>query len=241
VAELTTAQKQAFHHSVRRSVIELADAEELPLSVRQVDRLADTVVASMQAPEVTVPALPKGLTPMCREALHGIALGESAKQTAQRLVISEHTVKTHRRRLFATLGVKNGQQAVTVGVSLGLLKVSSSQGDRPVGGPIPVHVRVTPSGPALDMSALQRHIVTDIVEALLRPDDTDLWDRLHELAEPAAASDSKVPFEEFVADLAECTSSLVPLYGTAAVQLTRALRAAAAPKPVPSQREAGAA
>ncbi|WP_097922061.1 hypothetical protein [Streptomyces sp. wa1063] len=112
----------------------------------------------------------------------------------------------------------------------------------PVTGPIPIYVRTLPTGVALDMESLTRLVVGDVLDALLSSEDTGVWDRLHDLAETTRTPDEgRLPYEELIAELTERSSSRVPLYGTAALELTRKLRAAAAPKAVPSQREAGAA
>ncbi|WP_327246586.1 hypothetical protein [Streptomyces sp. NBC_01320] len=112
----------------------------------------------------------------------------------------------------------------------------------PVAGPIPIYVNATPSGAQLDLSALTALVVGDVLDALLDTEDTGLWDRLHDLADTTRTPDEgRLPSEELVAALAERSSSRVPLYGPAALELTRKLREAVAPRPVPSQREAGAA
>ncbi|MYX16884.1 hypothetical protein GTY67_26405 [Streptomyces sp. SID8374] len=118
---------------------------------------------------------------------------------------------------------------------------------KPVTGPIPIYVRTIPTGVVLDLAALRDLVIGDVIDALLDPADTGLWDRLHELADLGMADMPHVPMEgrllteNLIADLGERASSRVPLYGPAALELTRKLRAAAAPKAVPPQRAAGAA
>jgi hypothetical protein len=112
----------------------------------------------------------------------------------------------------------------------------------PIDGPIRISVVTTPSGPALELSAFTALVVGDVLDALLHPEDTTAWDRLHDLADTVRTPDEgRLPYEELVADLVDRASSRVPLYGGAALELTRRLREAAAPKAVPAQREAGAA
>ena len=112
----------------------------------------------------------------------------------------------------------------------------------PIDGPIPVGVIAIPGGAALSLSTFARLVIEDTLDALLDPEDTALWDRLHELADTVRTpEEGRLPYEELVADLADRSSSQVPLYGGAVLELTRRLRAAVAPKSVPSQREAGAA
>lgn len=112
----------------------------------------------------------------------------------------------------------------------------------PVTGPIPIYVRTIPAGVVLDMEALTQCVVTDVLGALLG-DDTALWDQLHEVAEmtppdSAPRPEGQLPFEELVAALVAVSSSRIPLYGAAALELTRKLRQAAAPRAVPGQRGA---
>ena len=106
----------------------------------------------------------------------------------------------------------------------------------PVTGPIPVYVRTIPTGVVLDLAALRDLIVADVIEALLDPQDTGLWDRLHELADEQTPVEGRLLTEYLITDLGERCSSRIPLYGPAALELTRKLRAAAAPRAVPAQR-----
>ncbi|MFF9200012.1 hypothetical protein ACF09L_32875 [Streptomyces sp. NPDC014779] len=105
----------------------------------------------------------------------------------------------------------------------------------PITGPIPLHVETTPTAVVLDMQALTRLVVADVLDALLNPEDTGTWDRLQALAEQPAATDTRLPFEELVEQLADAASSKVPLYGTKALELAELLSRAAGPKPVPHQ------
>lgn len=112
----------------------------------------------------------------------------------------------------------------------------------PINGPTRIYVEALPGGARLDLSALTEQIVGDVIDALLDPADTEAWDRLHDLADTdRTPAEGRLPYEELVAELVARSSSTVPLYGPAALELTRRLREAVAPKGVPSQREAGAA
>ncbi len=62
-----------------------------------------------------------GLTPRELEILSLIAEGLSTKQMAERIFVSENTVKTHCSRVFDKLGVNRRTQAVQVGKQLGIL------------------------------------------------------------------------------------------------------------------------
>jgi NarL family two-component system response regulator LiaR len=81
--------------------------------------------------EVMIPAAPfalnaerlreLGVTPREREILELIANGMSNREIAEKLFVSENTVKTHSSRLFDKLGAKRRTQAVQMGKELGLI------------------------------------------------------------------------------------------------------------------------
>ena len=62
-----------------------------------------------------------GITPRELEILEHIASGESTRQIAEALFVSENTVKTHASRLFDKLGVNRRTQAVAEGKRLRLI------------------------------------------------------------------------------------------------------------------------
>jgi DNA-binding CsgD family transcriptional regulator len=62
-----------------------------------------------------------GVTPREREILELIANGMSNREIAEKLFVSENTVKTHSSRLFDKLGAKRRTQAVQLGKQLGLI------------------------------------------------------------------------------------------------------------------------
>jgi ATP/maltotriose-dependent transcriptional regulator MalT len=62
-----------------------------------------------------------GLTPRELEILGLIAEGLSTREIAERLYVSENTVKTHASRLFAKLGARRRTQAVQLAKEAGLL------------------------------------------------------------------------------------------------------------------------
>jgi DNA-binding CsgD family transcriptional regulator len=62
-----------------------------------------------------------GLTPREHEILGLIAEGLSNREIAERLFVSENTVKTHSSRLFEKMGVSRRVQAVQKGKELGLI------------------------------------------------------------------------------------------------------------------------
>lgn len=62
-----------------------------------------------------------GVTPRELEILELIAAGLSTREIAQRVFVSENTVKTHASRLFDKLGARRRTQAVQIGQQLGLI------------------------------------------------------------------------------------------------------------------------
>ena len=62
-----------------------------------------------------------GLTPRELEILALIAGGLSNREIAEKLFVSENTVKTHSSRLFDKLSAKRRTQAVQIGKDLGLI------------------------------------------------------------------------------------------------------------------------
>lgn len=62
-----------------------------------------------------------GITPRELEVLTLIAAGLSTREIAERVYVSENTVKTHSRRLFEKLGARRRTQAVQLAKESGLL------------------------------------------------------------------------------------------------------------------------
>ena len=62
-----------------------------------------------------------GITPRELEILESIAAGLSNKEIADRLHVSENTVKTHSSRVFDKLGARRRTQAVQLGKELRLI------------------------------------------------------------------------------------------------------------------------
>jgi DNA-binding CsgD family transcriptional regulator len=69
----------------------------------------------------TIPENP-GLTRRELEILELIAQGMSNREIAEKLYLSENTVKTHASRVFDKLGAKRRTQAVQLGKEFGLLR-----------------------------------------------------------------------------------------------------------------------
>jgi ATP/maltotriose-dependent transcriptional regulator MalT len=62
-----------------------------------------------------------GITPREHEILTLIAAGLSNREIAERLFVSENTVKTHSRRLFAKLEARRRTEAVRIAKQAGLI------------------------------------------------------------------------------------------------------------------------
>jgi DNA-binding CsgD family transcriptional regulator len=62
-----------------------------------------------------------GITPREMEILGLVAEGMSNREIAERLFVSENTVKTHCSRAFDKLGARRRTQAVQMGKEMGLL------------------------------------------------------------------------------------------------------------------------
>ena len=99
-------------------------------------RLTRSRVVVREVPvEVPVPVLPdtpfvvnqrqveaRGITPRELEILQLIADGLSTREMAERLFVSENTVKTHCKRLFDKLEVNRRTKAIQVAKTLGLTR-----------------------------------------------------------------------------------------------------------------------
>lgn len=116
---------------LRRHILTAADALHLPLTLRQVDQLANRIAAS--AARGTTPTL--HITQQQHAILVGLACGEEVEETGRRLALSTDTVKSHRRRLYKALGARNGPHAVTIALSAGLLRTApqAAGADRDLG------------------------------------------------------------------------------------------------------------
>ena len=87
----------------RTTVVETIVVREVPAPVREPFVRDDAAVAVL------------GITPRELEILELIAVGLSTKEIAERIFVSENTVKTHASRLFDKLGAKRRTQAVQLG------------------------------------------------------------------------------------------------------------------------------
>ncbi|MFJ6905574.1 LuxR C-terminal-related transcriptional regulator [Streptomyces griseoluteus] len=119
---------------LERAMFRAVDQLALPLSVRAVQALAARTLALYDPP----PDLPKvsvqDLTQQQLAALLALDAGEQLSETAARLWITERTVREHRRKLFAKLGVSTSGEALRRARQLGLVRVDAGlplPGQRP--------------------------------------------------------------------------------------------------------------
>jgi DNA-binding NarL/FixJ family response regulator len=106
-----------------------AGAEEIEAAITAVARGEAALDPAVQAhvlaglaDSAAEPALPDGLTPREAEVLTLIADGLSNAQIAERLVVSQATVKSHVNRVFAKAGVRDRAQAVAYAYRNGLVR-----------------------------------------------------------------------------------------------------------------------
>jgi len=111
---------------LERALLTAVDQLDLPLSVQEVRRLAVRAAVLYDPP----PNLPKvtvqDLTSQQLAVLLAIAAGEQLDETAQRLWVSERTVREHRNKLFRKLGVSTPGEALRRAEQLGLVRTDPS-------------------------------------------------------------------------------------------------------------------
>lgn len=57
------------------------------------------------------------------DILYGLARGETAKQTGERLYLASDTVKEYRKRVVAKLGAVNLYNAIAIAIGTGVLNI----------------------------------------------------------------------------------------------------------------------
>jgi NarL family two-component system response regulator LiaR len=97
------------------------------LGLRLTKPKTQVVIKHVPVP-ATVPFVPDdrrredlGITPRELDILELIAEGLSNREIAEKLFVSENTVKTHSSRVFSKLGARRRTQAVQLGKEFGLL------------------------------------------------------------------------------------------------------------------------
>jgi DNA-binding NarL/FixJ family response regulator len=116
-------------------ITKAAPAEDLLRAVKEVasgaawlePAVTARVLAAWRAPETTATAGPAaaGLTERETEVLTLVARGASNAEIAQRLVVSEGTVKTHIGRIFTKLGARDRAAAIVWAYDHGLVRPGS--------------------------------------------------------------------------------------------------------------------
>lgn len=98
------------------------DAVVAPATTR---RLLDRFATSLPDPDATPPARLSELTGREREVLSHIAQGLANAEIAERLFVSEATVKTHVGRILTKLDLRDRVQAVVLAYETGLVTPSA--------------------------------------------------------------------------------------------------------------------
>lgn len=60
------------------------------------------------------------------QVLERISMGDTAKEIAQKLYLSEHTINTHKKRLLNKMNAINSPDMVRKGFEIGVLKSQTS-------------------------------------------------------------------------------------------------------------------
>ena len=103
------------------AAVRLVDAGDALLAPSIVRRLVERFAATAPAPPSSVDADLGSLTIREREVLVLMARGLSNAELAERLTLSEATVKTHVARILSKLGLRDRVQAVVVAYESGLI------------------------------------------------------------------------------------------------------------------------
>lgn len=120
----------------------------------------------------------------------------------------------------------------------------------PVDGPFPIRVGATPAGAELDVSSFLVQGV--FAELISKADDdpeglvselTDMAELLRAAAHGGRDSHARHEFDERMQQMVKeyADEGVIPVYGAAVARMAARLARIAAPRPVPGQREAGAA
>ncbi len=112
--------KDAGGEEIRRALLQvLEDQAVIDPAVQH--HLVDAIATGGPRRSPTAPApLPDGITAREAEVLELIASGLSNTEIAERLVVSEGTVKSHINHLFAKIGARDRAQAVSYAYRQGL-------------------------------------------------------------------------------------------------------------------------
>lgn len=110
---------------LERAMFAAADQLRLPITVRALEALAVRTLALYNPP----PDLPKvsvqDLPEQQRAVLMALAHGETLEETAARMWITQRTVRSHRKKLCARLGVSTPGEALHRAQQLGLVRMDA--------------------------------------------------------------------------------------------------------------------
>jgi DNA-binding NarL/FixJ family response regulator len=139
--------KHAGGAQIREALEQVADNRAIIDPAVQ-HHLIDAIAAAPAAPGAQghAPGLPAGLTPREAEVLALIAEGLSNAEIADRLVVSEGTVKSHINHMFAKIDARDRAQAVSYAYQHGLAG-ASAKATPPPPGPAPVPPPAPGPGP----------------------------------------------------------------------------------------------
>jgi DNA-binding NarL/FixJ family response regulator len=118
--------RDALAAGARGALSRDADGDRLAAALRAAAQgllvLDDAFAAALiQSAPPSIPALTESLTPRELEVLQLLSQGLPNKRIAQRLGISEHTVKFHVNAILGKLGVQSRSEAIVHAVRLGLV------------------------------------------------------------------------------------------------------------------------
>ncbi|MFD1147170.1 response regulator [Saccharothrix hoggarensis] len=112
------------------SAVRTIAAGDILIAPHITHRLIETYARHHRATTAGAPRLAE-LTVRETEVLRLVGNGLTNGQIAQRLVLSEATVKTHVKRTMGKLGLSSRAQAVVVAYESGLIVPTSANGERP--------------------------------------------------------------------------------------------------------------
>jgi two-component system nitrate/nitrite response regulator NarL len=116
--------REALAAGARGALPRTADGDLLAAALRAAALglvVLDETFARSFAPAEPPAELAEPLTPREQEVLQRLTQGLSNKQIAQRLGVSEHTVKFHVNAILGKLGVQSRSEAIVQAVRLGLV------------------------------------------------------------------------------------------------------------------------
>jgi DNA-binding NarL/FixJ family response regulator len=118
--------KDAGGEEIRRALRQVLDNHAVIDPAVQ-HHVVDAIAAGSSAQDRRPPSpLPAGLTPREAEVLSLIATGMPNSEIAERLVVSEGTVKSHINHLLAKIDARDRAQAVTFAYQRGLIPLPDS-------------------------------------------------------------------------------------------------------------------